>query len=161
MVDLTHANMQSTVLNNGRTSKWFDISRALKQGCALSPNLFTLVIEILGLKLRKNYTIHRIGPMNKLHDQYADDIWADISFCQESLDDLLDVFEGFSTYSGMKINYAKTQIMKIGLVANETLNSHVPMKWVKEIKVLGVDFQTDKDRMIQINYDRLLARIEL
>ena len=68
------------------------------------------MIEVLGLKLRKNNQIERVGPYPKLHAQYADDIWAALKFLQNSFNELKKTFQDFSKFSGLKINFEKTQI---------------------------------------------------
>ena len=57
---------------------------------ALSSFNFTLIVEILALKIRAYTSIKRIAPgvSQKLHSQYADDIWAGIRHDQDSLDQL-------------------------------------------------------------------------
>ena len=62
LINIFQTDMESAVLNNGFTTNWFKIDRSLKQGCPLSAHLFILVIEVLGIKLRKNNNIKSIGP---------------------------------------------------------------------------------------------------
>ena len=77
-----------------------------------------ILIEILGIKLRHNTTIKRIGSHAdpKLHAQYADDIWAAIKYDLESLYEILLSFSKFSEFSGLNVNMEKTKFLKVGPV---------------------------------------------
>ena len=50
-------NISSTVLNNGTTCGYFPVYRGVRQGDPLSPYLFILSIEILGLIIRQQTNI--------------------------------------------------------------------------------------------------------
>ena len=47
----------STVMNNGSWSDWFGPTRGCRQGDPISPTIFALTLEILGLKIRINAKI--------------------------------------------------------------------------------------------------------
>ncbi len=49
-------NIESTVMNNGNTSKYFILERGVRQGCPLSAYLFIMVIETLANKVRSDST---------------------------------------------------------------------------------------------------------
>ena len=73
-------NFYSAVINNGNRSKFFKLGRGLKQECPLSCQLFLLVVEVLGEKIRKDGNIEGIpigidGRKEKKLAQYADDLW--------------------------------------------------------------------------------------
>ncbi len=44
--------MESTVLNNGNTGKFFKLEHGISHGCPLSANLFIISFEILANKVR-------------------------------------------------------------------------------------------------------------
>ena len=50
----------------------------------------------------------------KLLGQYADDIWTMIKFHQESFTAVLQTFNNFYHCTGLKINYDKTEVMRLG-----------------------------------------------
>ena len=52
--------MQTSVLNNGYTSEWFNITHSVRQGDPKSSFLFLILIETLGIKLRTNNVIKRV-----------------------------------------------------------------------------------------------------
>ncbi len=47
-------NIQSSVLNNGNTGKYFNLQRGLRQGCPLPAYLFITALENLASKIRNN-----------------------------------------------------------------------------------------------------------
>ena len=59
---------------NGQPSKWFPICRGCRQGDTISPYLFILCVEILGIVIRENKHIQGIFVINVEHklSQYAD-----------------------------------------------------------------------------------------
>ena len=93
-IRILQTDVQSTVVSNGYISEWFNISRSLCQGDPIS-FLHIIMIEILGLKLRADTQIERIGsgPNPKLHAQFADDIWAAIKYHEDSLNRLMVIFK--------------------------------------------------------------------
>ena len=52
-ISVVYNNVQSAV-NGGRMTDYFEITRAVIQGCPLSPSLFILTVELLALKLRQS-----------------------------------------------------------------------------------------------------------
>ena len=74
-VKLLYADSTSSVLINGCLTSRFDIKRGCRQGDPLSPYLFLLCAEILGMLVRKSQKIKGIVIENKEYRilQYADD----------------------------------------------------------------------------------------
>ena len=73
-----YTDINSRVINNGYLSSPIALKRGVRQGCPLSPLLYSLVVETLGQAIRKDSTIQGIripGSSNKESkvSQYADD----------------------------------------------------------------------------------------
>ena len=56
-VSVLYNNAQSSIMNGGFMTNYFEISRGVRQGCPLSPSLFILAVELLALKIRQNQTV--------------------------------------------------------------------------------------------------------
>ena len=79
MIKLLYEEVSSCCINNGWSTKFFILSRGVRQGCPVSPYLFILCAEIMGESIRENEDIQGIKVSNfrktcsvKL-SQYADD----------------------------------------------------------------------------------------
>ena len=105
-----YSDIESSVLNLGWKTKFFRLSRGLRQGCPLSALLFILVTEVLASNIRQDDSItgiilHENGDTKceMRISQYADDTTL---FCstKESLDNMLNVINIFGKYAGPKLN---------------------------------------------------------
>ena len=56
-VKILHSNPKAAVLTNGLIPNFFCLSRGTRQGCAVSPLLFTIVLEPLSSVIRTNVII--------------------------------------------------------------------------------------------------------
>ena len=68
-VKALYTNSESAVLHNGFTTDYFKLSRGVRQGCPVSPYLFTLGVEILAAKIRQDNNYNVEGIPNRLKDQ--------------------------------------------------------------------------------------------
>ena len=106
-----YKNITSTVVNNGYTTTPFQVLRGVRQGDPLAPYLFIICLEILAINIRRDKEIQGIVVDNeeiKL-EVFADDL---TSFLRDgaSLNALLGTIECFTIYSGLRINYDKTEV---------------------------------------------------
>ena len=162
LINLLYQDVESTVINFGYTSEWFKLRRAVRQGCPASPVQFLLIVEILGQQIRQRQNPQSIFiDRRKLHSQNADDIWVAIKANRENLDTLMRIFEDFCSFSGLKINYDKTQVLRLGSLkdSDAQIYTQKPLNWVKEITVLGVKFSTNSCMMIQNNYQAIMQKL--
>ena len=156
-------DFKSSVINAGTRSRSFKVTRGLKQGCPLSPLLFNLMVEVLAIKIRQNANIKGITvkDIRKVLGQFADDMWIVSEFDQTSFNTTIDLLEKFSLYSGLNINYNKTEILRIGSLrdSNATFYSHLPLVWSDgSIKILGIDITTNPEKTMQINMEKILMK---
>ncbi len=147
-INLLYQNIESCTTNNGFSSNWFKPSRGLRQGCPLSPYLFLVTAELLGNSIRKNKNIKGI----KLNDneykltQYADDTNLFTLYNTDSLNSIIHTFSEIQKQTGLKINYDKTSIYRIGSIrhSNAKLYTLKPFKWETDpINLLGIIFIKD------------------
>ena len=108
--------VQSSVVNGGFMTNYFEITRGVRQGCPLSPSLFILAVELLALKIRQNKNCEGIYLPNNQEvkiSQFADDTTI-ITNNTDSLKSHLQTIEWFGTVSGLKLNKKKTKAMWLG-----------------------------------------------
>jgi len=109
-ISTIYNNSTSSIKVNGWLTKFINMERGLRQGCALSMPLYILTAEILAIQIRNNTNIHGIT-INK-HEvklsQYADDTTLFLSDDQ-SVFQLFQTLTLFEHASGAKINLEKCQ----------------------------------------------------
>ena len=54
MINNAHKDTSSCTINGGFSSHYMDIQQGLRQGSPLSPGLFDLVVETLGITIHQN-----------------------------------------------------------------------------------------------------------
>ena len=104
--NVLYNSVQSSVVNGGFMTNYFEITRAVRQGCPLSPSLFILAVELLALKIRQNTKCEGIYLPNNQEvkiSQFADDTTI-ITNNTDSLKSHLQTIEWFGTVSGLKLN---------------------------------------------------------
>ena len=90
-------------------SEFFTIERGCRQVDPLSPYIFLLCAEILGILVRKSREIKgiTIDDTEFVLSQYADDTSLILDGSPESLDASLRVLQFYAEISGLKINIEK------------------------------------------------------
>ena len=56
-IKVIYKDINSCVINNGRASEFFNISRGLRQGCPLSPYLFIISVELMAENIQQDADI--------------------------------------------------------------------------------------------------------
>lgn len=95
---------------NGDLSETFILKRGCRQGCAISPLLFNLFIEVLGQSIRQNQNIKGIilsGVKHKVA-MFADDVLVCLGEPERSFNELMSTLNDFGKLSGYKVNISKT-----------------------------------------------------
>ena len=163
-VKTLYTDIKSCVINNGSLSEYFPIERGVRQGCPLSPYLFIIAVEILAIAIRDNKNINGIafGNIEQKISQYADDTCLTIHLCQESLIQTFDIFNRFGKDSGLKINYDKTEILRIGSIrhSNCRLYTKEIVSWTNDpIAVLGIKISATDD-CEKLNIHPLMSKMD-
>lgn len=102
-----------------------------RQGCPLSPLLFAMAIEPLSITLSSSPLfkgIIRNGIEYKL-SLYADDLLLYITDPTLSIPADLSILENFSTFSGYKLNLAKSECFPINTAARHIQQSDFPFQF--------------------------------
>ena len=101
---------QSCVKNNGVSTGYFALERGTRQGDPLFVCLFILAIEVLLIHVRDSELVRGIPVTDKeiKLDAYVDDGRFFLKDLQ-SLYTILDITEGFETFSSLKLNLQKSE----------------------------------------------------
>lgn len=110
----------SQILSNGYISSPFPIQRGTRQGCPLSPLLFAMALEPLAILLRSSTSFRgaRVGSREIKLSMFADDMLLFIARPEESLTAIVDILDQFSSFAGFRVNYAKSNLMPLGVDAS-------------------------------------------
>ena len=160
-----YKDSESCVIQNGIMSPFFKLGRGCRQGDPLSPYLFLLCAEILGILIRNNKTLKGIEVFNKEFrlSQYADDTSFFLDGSEKSLKEALGVLNLFFNMSGLKINVEKTKVIWIGAMAGSQIQicKEYKLVWEQEsFTVLGIEFNIDLNKIIRINYTKKVEEIK-
>ena len=142
MIHMLYLNITSCTVKNGYSSPWFVIGHGQRQGCCLSPPLYLIFAEILGLKLRQNKDIEGITVSNfaKKLSQFADDLWVGLKRTQKNIDNFFKELDLFAKITGLHVNYDKTQLMRISSLTDSQPLFYMQkmISWSRRVKILGI-----------------------
>ena len=161
-VSVLYNNVQSSVMNGGFMTNYFEISRGVRQGCPLSPSLFVLSVELLALKIRQNPNCGGIQLPNDQEvkiSQFADDTTITTSNV-DSLKSHIQVIDWFGTVSGLKLNKKKTKAMWLGTMKHSR-SKILEYKSTKDpIKVLGTFLSYNQNKNVEENFMNRIRKMK-
>ena len=164
-IKLLYTNPLSAVLTNGLQSSNFQILRGTRQGCPLSPLLFALAIEPLAEAIRINENIHGLTLATRQHKitLYADDVLIVLTEPEISIPTLIETINMFSTFSGYRINFNKSEVMPLGCLKQiPKTPSPFPFKWSPEGFVyLGIRVTPSFEQLYKANFPPIFEHIRL
>jgi len=160
LVKTLYKDAESAVMNNGLTTKYFPLLKSCRQGDCLSPYLFILCLEPLIRNIKANVSCKGINVQGKSFklSVYADDITA---FVKTEADGeiLINMVEDFGKLSGLKLNLNKSEIFQLGNGSFTPITSPKmsKLKLSPEIKITGVTFSNDRNKMDVLNFSKPLS----
>ena len=161
-VKLIYTNPSASVLTNGVMSTPFQLGRGTRQGDPASPLLFALALEPLAAAIRKDQAFPGVTIAGKSHKLmlYADDILLFVSDPETSLPSLFGIIDRFSSISGYKVNWSKSEALPLTPHCSKSLFQMGSFDWPKKgIKYLGITFPPVLDDLVKINVEPLLEKI--
>ena len=124
MVEAMYENTKGRVVVGSGMSNEFQLNIVLRQGSALSPLLFILVMELINRKISTTDAPRKI--------MYADGIVI-VAEHHEELQGTLEEWNEMFKKHGLKMNPDKTEVMWVGKQRAE-LNIMMEGKYIKQVK---------------------------
>ena len=124
MVEAMYENTTGRVVVGSGMSNEFQVNNGLRQGSALSPLLFIIVMELISRKISTTDAMKKI--------MYADDL-AIVAEHREELQGALEEWNEMFKKHGLKMNLDKTEVMWVGK-QREELNIRLEGKDIKQVK---------------------------
>ena len=127
--------------------------------------LFILAAEILAIYIRNDPNIEGIKINDKTESkisQYADDTALSLLYSASTIANVKNTFDKFEIISGLKVNYDKTEILRIGSIqgSNCTLCPEINMKWTNNpIPLLGIHICPNLGKLLEINYTDVVKKV--
>lgn len=164
-IQTLYKDISSRVINNGHISEKFKLSRGVRQGDPLSPYLFILAVEPLATAIKRNKDIKgvRIGDVESILSQYADDIQFTLDGSETSLHETLTTLEQFGKISGLKMNTEKTRALWFGSKINckMKLCTNWDLNWSQApLKILGIIYTPQTQKIAKLNFDDAKLKID-
>ena len=162
-VKLLFTSFNLRTSNAGFTSEPFIPTRGLFQGNPIASFLFVIIVEILAIMLRENENIDTIviRKIRYLLSQFADDLDLFTRFNSKSINAVFHTLENFERISGMKVNFDKTTIYRIGSVrgTNAKFYTRKKIAWSSgSINMLGIWVNSQLSELEGLNYQDLLEK---
>lgn len=144
-ISLCISTASFSVQINGELSGYFQSTRGLRQGCALSPYLFVIVMDVLSKLLDKAASARQFGyhprckNMGLTHLASADDFMVLSDGRVDSVEGIVAVFDDFAKASRLRISMEKSTIFLAGVTEEVTLDiktrfrfheGHLPVRYL-------------------------------
>ena len=106
---------ESCIVKGGTTTNYFKLEKDIRQGDLISAYLFILVLEIVFLFTKESKKINGLNIFDKtfLYTAYAEDTTFFLTDTK-SVIELMNIFDAFLKFSGLKPNKSKCEIAGIG-----------------------------------------------
>lgn len=151
------------MLVNGRVSDAFPLARGTRQGCTLSPILYALAVEPLASSLRSHPGVEGLGSGNLVEtlSLYADDMLLYLADAGPLLSNALQTIQAFGNYSGLKINWDKSQVLPVDMGAPTESQASSPFLGFSTIKYLGIVITRFPEDFVKLNIEPVIATLKI
>lgn len=161
-VTLLYGATKTAIRLGSLVSDFFQIGRGTRQGCPLSPFLFTLMMEPMARALRLSDSVGAIhvGTIKECIALYADDMLLFLRDWGLSLRAALLILDKFAAFSGLRANWSKSSILPLGREAKKLLDHTLQLQWVSSITYLGVKITANVQDYMSLNLLPLVNRLK-
>ena len=155
-VMLLFTNFKICTQNNGYISSWIKPSQGVHQGCPISPHCYNLNGQVFAHIFENNEKIDgaTIHGIYLLLSQFADDTNLFLKPSKTVLEQVTQCFAVAESNLGLKVNYGKTAIYRIGSLGGTDAKMYTKSSYVWKdppIETLGIIVDNDMAIMIQKN----------
>ena len=151
----------ANIILNGEKLKASPLRSGTRQGCPLSPLLFTIVLEVLATAIREEKEIK--GKEEVKLSLFADNMILYIENPKDSIRKLLELISEFSNVIVYKINTQKS----LAFLYTNNKKSEIEIKEsipftiaTKRIKYLGINLPKETKELYTENYKTLMKEIQ-
>ena len=149
--------------NNGYITQWLHPSRGVHQGCCVSPHLYNCTGQVFVHLFEHNTAIEGIlaHQILLIISQFADDTSLFTKANRQSLQEIVSTLEVARGHLGLKTNYDKTTIYRIGSLANSCAKIYTSQEFTWDtypIYILGIYLSLDQTVMSDKNLTPLLDK---
>ena len=153
----------SRILLHGHLGDKIHFKCGIRQGDPASGYLFNLAVNILAQQVKRSDVLTGI----KIYDsaeirisQYADDTVLFLENSSECLKGALQELNKFSDLSGLRLNIEKTSCMQVGPLNPQHNENSQGIKWVNQMKILGIMFANDSNDITKRNLQPKIEQIQ-
>ena len=162
-IEILLQNQESCIVKGGTTTNYFKIEKGTRQGDPISAYLFIFVLEIVFLFTKESKNINDLNIFDKtfLYTAYADDTTFFLKDTK-SVIELMDAFDTFSKFSGLKPNKSKSKTTGIDAlkVVQVALGGMRSIDLASNIvKMLEIYYSYNEKLEIQENLARHILKI--
>lgn len=136
--------------------------RGTRQGCPLSRILYNLATEPLSRHITKTDRLYGIQVNDQTLKSPCSRTTSYSSYHNPNLDltHLKNILDEYGSYSGLKINCAKSKILSLLQRKNRTWKTNPPLKiTTTSIKYLGINIGQTSQSIYNLNYRPLINKI--
>jgi len=152
IIKVLYSDFSARVICGSTLSEEFELKTGVKQRCLLSPLLFTFCIDWVMRETTKNKQTGISWTMSEMLEDldFADDI-ALLSHRHRDMQEKTNQLVTSAAKIGLKINVAKTKIMKINTRADEPITlDGISIEEVNNFVYLGSKITTDGDSEVDV-----------
>uniref|UniRef100_A0A3B1ID19 Reverse transcriptase domain-containing protein n=1 Tax=Astyanax mexicanus TaxID=7994 RepID=A0A3B1ID19_ASTMX len=161
-IKILYTAPKATVNTNGVISQPFTLHRGTRQGCSLSPYLFSFFIEPLAATIQQNTNIKGIKTPSMEHkiSLYADDILLFLQKPDISIAETIQTIENYSKISDYSINWSKSTVLPINMNRLDDKFKTIPIPMCTNyITYLGVRVSPQLSELFKLNFNPLTKTI--